>query len=88
MKKQYSKPSIFIEDFAINQYIAGSCSGDGMTQVKHAMYSCYITIKDDTADSGYSKIFNQYPCDMSLEDDQNNGICYHIPMSLTNYFSS
>ena len=90
MKKEYIKPMILIEDFTINQYVAGDCAGDGKTQTKtYHPTNCWIDIKDDSVAGGISKLLTNGNCNMGIEEDKDqDGVCYHIPLLITNYFAS
>lgn len=80
MKKSYDKPRVAIEDFVLNQFIAGSCSVK--TNLRD---SCYA----DNRDTWFSQLdpFTQAAinagqfadtlgCSLNADDD-NDTICYH-----------
>lgn len=87
MKKKYKKPSIFIEDFSINQYIAGSCASNGDNFVTHTYHksTCYI----DFDGTGSTKIFDNSSCNIGADNIYDkDGVCYHGPIDVNMFFGS
>ncbi len=80
MKKQYRKPEIAIEDFVLNQFIAGSC-----TVKTNLRDNCYSDNYEE-----WSKLLDPFTkaaieagqfidtlsCTLDADDD-NDAICYH-----------
>lgn len=82
MKKTYQKPAIAIEDFVLNQFIAGSCSID----TNHAE-DCFDIWKSGGMDgvSGDIKwqiesgnyFLDTYTACVNVPNEEADGICYH-----------
>lgn len=78
MRKAYDKPRIAIEDFVLNQYIAGSCSV--ATRGK-----TFLEVADDLNKAGYllagaAVAGGQFGDKMVCEKDANSDgdtLCYH-----------
>ena len=83
MKKAYLKPEIIFEDFTLNENIAGN--------------NCEVRINNQTLNvcgfphgTGGETLFVDEldACSFKVDDDINNGFCYHIPMDTANLFNS
>lgn len=82
MKKAYQKPAIAIENFVLNQFIAGSCT----LKMNHSE-TCY----EDWEDSGMSGasgdikwqitvqnfFLDTYSSCFNVPDEETDGVCYH-----------
>ena len=91
MKKTYSKPDIFFEDFSLSTSIAAGCevyptnSTDacgvkwkkGAYLFTSALYGCNRIITDAEKDP-----------EKNLVDSKGNGLCYHNPSADYNVFNS
>lgn len=80
MKKQYRKPEIAIEDFVLNQFIAGSC-----TVKTNLRDTCYSANYDEwskeldpftLAAIKAGQFIEKLSCAVNADDD-NDKICYH-----------
>lgn len=40
MKKKYIKPEILIENFEVNEFIAGACAGKNIISINTSIYGC------------------------------------------------
>ena len=83
MKKQYTAPEIFFEDFTLSQSIAGGCE---VISNNHSANSCGI-------DWGRFVVFNAdlgNVCDRTPADTggKYDGLCYHVPTDANNLFNS
>ena len=84
MKKVYSKPEIMFEDFSLNNSITVGCEKFAQA----AEYQCAYTVH--TSD-GTMNIFTSEAVDVCHDvqaDGGYNGICYHVPTSANNVFTS
>ena len=87
MKKQYTAPEIFFEDFTLSQSIAGGCESIVNNASKG---NCAVL------GSGNIGVFTDgiNGCDYDPKDlpggkeDQWNGFCYHVPTDANNLFNS
>jgi hypothetical protein len=81
MKKIYSKPDIYFEDFSLSTNIAAGCELQPInaedTQCA-VVYGRYHLLADDTH------------CTRAIEDGKNefNNLCYHVPYESFNVFNS
>lgn len=74
MRKTYEKPRIAIEDFVLNQFIAGSCSVKTNGREQSEWYGELDSFTQAAVDAGqFAEVIN---CAFSADDD-NDGICYH-----------
>lgn len=81
-KKQYAKPELFYEDFALSQSIAGDC--EGIAQLAWGL--CSVHVKSPGVDM---MIFQagMKGCEYS-GPDVDDMVCYHAPSEINNVFSS
>lgn len=78
MKKVYVKPTVEIESYELNEFVA-SCEN---TTPNHSRADCVI-------DLGPWTVFAFSVCDEEPEEDgQYNGFCYHIPVENAQFFGS
>ncbi len=78
MKKVYVKPTVEIESYELNEFVA-SCEN---TTPNHSRADCVI-------DLGPWTVFALSVCDeVPEEDGQYNGFCYHIPVESAQFFGS
>ncbi len=81
MKKLYSKPGIVYEDFSICTHIAKTCDVELGTFAQNDCggynYGRYGIFLDGIAG-----------CEFVVNDDGNNGICYHVPINGARLFNS
>ncbi len=76
MKKAYTKPEIMFEDFSLNNSITAGCSVrvDGPSQG-----TCpYKVISGRKTNNIFMTTMDL--CDTYEDDDEYNGLCYHIFM--------
>ena len=84
MKKKYTKPEIMFEDFSLNNAITAGCEKIA-TAVENA---CAYVVETDY---GTYKVFTDSLvgiCDTYKQDGAYQGICYHVPSSANNVFTS
>lgn len=79
MKKQYKKPQVRIETFALNEYIAGDCAAGVVINA----YNDDCT-KTNSAVDYYYNTFGVFGNDClenvaNLNDATSDAICYHTP---------
>ena len=74
IRKTYEKPRIAIEDFVLNQFIAGSCS----IKTNDDGWEAELAEKDPFTYAGYiaGQFAEAIQCAFDADDD-NDGICYH-----------
>ena len=83
MKKEYSKPQIMFENFALSTSIAATCEVINSTPT---LNSCsYIDLRDPTGLQVFMTGIGG--CTRKEDDGEYNGICYHNP-SDNNLFNS
>ena len=70
MKKKYVKPTIFIENFELNQHIAACAPDVKVTVNSPNKYSCAadLTQKGPDGDFTLPNVFNESPCVIIDED--------------------
>ena len=86
MKKTYCKPEIMFESFTLSTNIAGDCEVKIYTpnntscgyQPEGLSYKIFI--------SGISDC--EAPGNQVVNDDANNGFCYHVPIETNTLFNS
>lgn len=85
MRKFYSKPEIFFEDFSLSTSITVGCDVQTHTPSKDQC-GIYVegvgnlfltTIAGCNGEGGFPVEFDNY-----------NGICYHVPLDTNNLFNS
>lgn len=83
MKKTYTKPVIFFEDFTLNTNIAGDCEAKLNTPSNGV---CGYMPEGVT----YTIFTNEISgCQRKYADGAyGDGICYHVPMESNNLFNS
>lgn len=88
MKKFYSKPQIFIEEFTVSQSVASGCT----SKAGFYMDKCGIATYDPIFNRDvivFSKGSAGSICTVKDGGGQdNNGTCYHIPNGVNKYFGS
>ena len=85
MKKEYSKPGIIIEDFALVQNVAGNC---GNTQKKYTYADKYHCAWD--TGSSFGTVFTvETICQNVLgENEKYEAECYNNPGGMYTIFNS
>lgn len=83
MKREYSKPDVFFDNFSLCTSIAGNC--EVKTDLK-SQGECYVQF-------GALKVFTDRVVGCSkygivIENGQFNGLCYHVPTENANLFMS
>lgn len=84
MKKTYVKPEIMFEDFSLNNSITVGCEKISQ-QTENA---CAYVVETEY---GTFKVFTSALtgiCDTFKADGDYKGICYHVPSSANNVFTS
>lgn len=87
MKKTYTKPYIVMESFQLDAAIAASCSASGLVSLGYSMDTC--TLEDDRGSTdfiGLNYFGNACVHDVKVENDGNDLICYHGPISASSMF--
>lgn len=84
MKKIYSKPEILFENFTLSTNVAGDC---GKIVTTHAENVCGIYF------TGIGNVFMTgtdgcSDLQVTSDDGQFNGICYHVPTETNLLFNS
>lgn len=78
MRKAYDKPRIAIEDFVLNQYIAGSCTvgtrGKNPLQIADALAEKGYDLASAAVSAGQFGL--KMVCEVDAEADHDT-ICYH-----------
>ena len=91
MKRNYQKPDIFYEDFALSSNIANSCSlaNYSTTCTIHGTHSsmtgsCMFIVP------GFNFFSGEFasPCDGSPQDFDPNNACYDVPFDDARMFAS
>lgn len=88
MKKEYSKPDVFFEDFSLSTSIAAGCEETPDPFVGSGTVTCGVKWA-----AGIYVFTNAiYGCNRIMIDGQvdegNNGLCYHNPSNNYNVFNS
>ena len=88
MKKLYSAPDIFFEDFSLSTNIAAGCevkpvNNAAVCAVQY--WRTFIFVNDINA---CEKKIHDGALDDNHVDSKNNGLCYHVPNSVFNVFNS
>ncbi len=80
MKKAYSKPDVMFDSFSMSQSIASPCE----IRANHQEGGCGVVLTESIT------LFNESisPCSWHFEDEQYDGLCYHVPFEAYNVFSS
>lgn len=74
MRKTYEKPRIAIEDFVLNQFIAGSCSVKTNGKEQSEWYGELDPFTQAAVDAG--QFADVIGCERNADDD-NDTLCYH-----------
>lgn len=84
MKKTYTKPEILFEDFSLNNSITVGCE----KIAQQAEYECAYTVSTSAGDLAIftDKVLNG-ACSYTQPDGYNE-ICYHVPSTANNVFTS
>lgn len=83
MKKVYSKPEIVFEDFTLSTSIAGGCEIRTNTPSAGA---CGYPYEGGGGQTLFTNAVGD--CQIKMDDDVNNGFCYHVPIDSNNIFNS
>jgi hypothetical protein len=80
MKKAYSKPDVLFDSFSMSQSIANACE----IRANHQKGICGVVFTESIT------IFNSdaRACTLRYEDEQYDGLCYHVPHESYNVFQS
>ena len=88
MKKTYSKPDIFFEDFSLSTSIAAGCEKIPVT-LKDACGiqwgNSFIFVENI---GGCKKKIVEGKAEGNIVDEENNALCYHNPSENFNVFYS
>lgn len=88
-KKIYQKPQLAIEEFELNEYVAGACSENGgMTMNVTSIYHC--SDKDEYVEANWADMYVfDTKCDYKYEDVfSDDPICYYAAGGAYNVFTS
>lgn len=80
MKKPYSKPLVFIEDFSLQTSIAAGC--ELITPMPTSDDKCGFPMQ------GAVVFVEGAQCTYKPQEGAYNGFCYHVPAENTNLFNS
>ena len=89
MKKMYSKPEIFFENFTTSTNIAGDCEsivGNPSRGSCAVLGTGGIAVFDDSV--GAACVFEPGDFDANAPKDEWDGFCYHVPTEYNNLFNS
>jgi hypothetical protein len=81
MRKEYSKPNIMFESFSLSTNIAGDCSVKTGSPSDNVCGHDIYPFKDVF-------ISSETGCQVTFENGQYGGICYHVPDGTNNLFNS
>ncbi len=83
MKKVYTKPEIMFEDFSLNNSITVGCE----KTAQQVEYDCAYTV---VTSAGEISVFTTLvgACTSVEQDGGYKGICYHVPSTGNNVFTS
>ena len=85
MKKTYSKPEIYFEDFSLCTSIATGCEiivpGPSQNQ-------CGYAYEGGNGQTMFTAQMGTSVCNIPIDDDETNGFCYHVPVQSNNLFNS
>lgn len=92
MKKSYERPMALVQNLAVNNFVAGACSGAGGTVVNLSESTCTYTDESsmftffasqcDKGDGFSGNIVDPNPQSPFAQ------ICYHRPLDEFSFFSS
>ena len=81
MRKYYSKPEIFFEDFSLSTSITAGCEVQTKTPSQN---QCGVLFEG----TGYVFMTGMTGCDFTADNGEFNGFCYHVPNEDKNLFNS
>lgn len=85
MKKTYIKPEIVFEDFTVNTNIAAGCE---IKIDNHSQGGCGYKYEGGHGETMFTTQAGTAVCNLAVNDDENNGFCYNIPVQSINIFNS
>lgn len=85
MKKTYTKPEIVFEDFSLCTSIAANCE---IIIDAPASGTCGYAYEGGNGQTMFTKQYATNVCNLQIDDDENNGFCYHVPIESNNLFNS
>ncbi len=89
MKKEYKKPSVFIQDMVVNSFAAGLCKDNGKSLVYYTENTCTVTDEESgstffgdncTGDEFSFNVVHPNPQSPFAQ------LCYHRPEEATSFF--
>ena len=83
MKKTYTKPEISFESFLMSTNIAGDCEKPFVNNASKG--TCAVLGTGGIAVFDGSVVA---ACKITAENDQWDGLCYHVPTEAANLFNS
>lgn len=83
MKKTYTKPEISFESFLMSTNIAGDCEKPFVNNASKGTCAVLGTGGIAVFDSSVGAA-----CKFTAENDQWDGLCYHVPTEAANLFNS
>lgn len=85
MKKQYTKPAMLMESFAISEHFA--TGGGGCSNTLVALPACLEQFNFGTIGGVVQQLYlYEYGCNLIPEDGE-YGVCYHVITGATSIFS-
>ena len=85
MKKTYSKPEIYFEDFTLCNSIAAGCE---IIIDAPSSGTCGYAYEGGHGQTLFTKHLGISICNIGIDDDGTNGFCYHVPVESNNLFNS
>ena len=85
MKKTYVKPEIMFEDFTLCTSIAAGCEIIIPTPVSG---TCGYAYEGGNGQTLFTAEMGDNVCNIAIDDDKDNGFCYHVPVQTNNLFNS
>ena len=77
MKREYSKPQIIFEDFALCQSIAADCSYTTNAVPSFEEVGCGIDLDPSPKETGDIVFIESISCDFVQQNGDYNRVCYH-----------
>ena len=83
MRKQYSKPEIMFEDFSLSESIAAGCN---VIIPEPVSDECGWPLEG--SNNKVMFLVSMNGCNRQVDDNINNGFCYHVPVDGSMLFNS
>lgn len=85
MKKTYTKPEIVFESFDLCTSIATGCE---LIIDNPSANQCGYPYEGGFGETMFTEAVGSAVCNLAVDDDKDNGFCYHIPIESNNLFNS